>query len=80
MDLVLSVRVSPRAKHNEVTGVSDGALLVRTTAPPADGKANKTVVKMLSRYLGVAPSRIRLLRGHRHRDKVFLVKDAANSL
>jgi uncharacterized protein (TIGR00251 family) len=77
---VLAVRVSPRARHNEVIGTRDGALLVRTTAPPADGKANKAVIRLLAGFLGVAPSRIRLVRGQRHRDKLFLVKDAANGL
>ena len=77
---MLSVRVSPRARHNEVTGVSNGALVVRTTAPPADGKANKTVIKLLASFLGIAPSRIHLVRGHKHRAKQFLVTNGANGL
>ena len=76
----ISVRVHPRAKHNEVSRDESGQIHVRTTAPPADGKANKAVVKLLATYLGVAPSRISLLRGQAHRDKQFLVKDAANGL
>jgi len=79
-NLIVSVRVSPRAKHNEVTGVANGYLQVRTTAPPADGKANKAVVKLLAKYLGVAASRIQLLRGQTHRNKQFLVKNAPNGL
>jgi uncharacterized protein (TIGR00251 family) len=74
------VRVNPRAKHNVVTGVSNGSLLVRTTAPPADGKANKAVISMLAKYLDVAPSRISLVRGASARDKLFLVKDGAVGL
>lgn len=74
------MRVSPRSKHNIVNGVSNGSLLVRTTAPPADGKANKAVIGMLAKYLDVAPSRISLLRGTSARDKLFLVKDGAVGL
>ena len=76
----MSVRVTPRAKHNEVAEVRNGALYIRTSAPPADGKANKAVVKLLADYLDIAPSRISLLRGQTHRNKQFLVKDAANGL
>ncbi len=79
-DLVVSVRVMPRARHNEIGDVLNGALQVRTTAPPADGKANKAVARMLARFLGVAPSRISLLRGATHRNKQFLVKRGANGL
>ena len=71
---MLSVRVQPRAKHNEVGDVKDGCLLVRTTAPPTDGMANKAVFKLLARHLHVAPSRLALLRGHAHRNKQFLLK------
>jgi uncharacterized protein (TIGR00251 family) len=79
-DLVVSVRVTPRAKHNEVGDVVNGMLQVRTTAPPADGKANKAVIKLLAGFIGVAPSRIQLLRGAASRNKQFVVTAAANGL
>ena len=79
-DLIVSVRVTPRAKHNEVGGLVNGMLQVRTTAPPADGKANKAVIKLLSEFIGVAPSRITLLRGATSRHKQFVVTAAANGL
>jgi len=71
---VISVRVHPRARHNEVVGVKDGHLHIRTTAPPADGKANKAVTRMLAEYLGIAPSRLSLLRGETQRNKQFLIR------
>lgn len=74
------VRVHPRSRRNEVTVDESGLIHVRTTAPPADGKANQAVVKLLADHLNVAASRISLLRGQTHRNKQFLVKDAANGL
>lgn len=68
-ELVLSIRVQPRARCNEVLDVRNGRLLVRTTAAPADGKANKAVISLLASFLGIAPSRIRLVRGKSRRDK-----------
>ncbi len=79
-DLVVSVRVTPRARRNEVGGVANGMLQVRTTAPPADGKANQAVIKLLAEFIGVAPSRITLLRGTASRNKQFVVTAAANGL
>ena len=68
-ELALSVRVQPRASRNEVLEVRNGQLLVRTTAAPADGKANNAVIKLLAEFLHVAPSRIRLVRGKTQRNK-----------
>jgi uncharacterized protein (TIGR00251 family) len=72
-DLLIHVRVQPRASRNEILGVRDGRLRLRTTAPPADGKASKAVIRLLADFLDVAPSRISLVRGTTHRDKQLRV-------
>ena len=74
------MRVTPRASRNEIVGVSNGALRIRTTVPPTDGKANKATIKLLAKYLGVPPSSIGLLHGPRSRDKQFVVRNAAQEL
>jgi uncharacterized protein (TIGR00251 family) len=79
-DLILTVRVHPRASRSIITGVANGALQVRTTAAPTDGKANKAVTRMLGKFFGVAPSAIRLLCGQAGRDKQFVVTNGANRL
>jgi uncharacterized protein (TIGR00251 family) len=73
-DLYVAVRVQARAKRNEITGVKNGRLQIRTTAPPADGKANIAVTRLLAEILSIAPSRIELRRGKTHRDKQFRVR------
>jgi len=72
-ELALSIRVQPRASSNEVLEVRNGRLLVRTTAAPADGKANKTVVRLVASFLDIAPSRIRLVKGQTQRNKVLRI-------
>lgn len=68
----IAVRVHPRAARNAVLpGEGDAPLRVYTTAPPADGAANAAVTRLLARALGVAPSRLTLLRGAAGRDKLF---------
>jgi uncharacterized protein len=69
----LRVRLQPRAKREEVVGVRDGALVVRVTAPPVDGRANAALCKLLGRVLGVAPSTVAVVRGGTSRDKLVRV-------
>ncbi|MCB1331811.1 MAG: DUF167 domain-containing protein [Maritimibacter sp.] len=66
----LAVRVTPKAARNAVEAEDEG-LRVWVTTVPEDGKANKAVVKLLADALGVAKSRLTLLRGATSRDKVF---------
>ena len=72
-ELAISVRVQPRASSNEVLEVRNGQLLVRTTAAPSDGKANKAVIRLLAAFFDIAPSRVRLVRGKAQRNKVLRI-------
>ena len=42
---------------------------MRVTAAPEGGKANAAVVALLARQLKVARGRVRVVRGHKGRDK-----------
>jgi uncharacterized protein (TIGR00251 family) len=68
-DLILRVRVQPKASRDEICGLQGEALKVRITAPPVDGKANAHLIKYLSKQFGVAKSAITLLNGETGRDK-----------
>lgn len=68
----IAVRVTPRAARNAVA--LDGDMIrVTVTVVPEDGKANAAVIKLLAKALGVAKSRLVLVRGATSRDKVFRV-------
>lgn len=69
----IAVRVTPRASRNAV--LVDGEMLrVTVTVVPEDGKANAAVIKLLAKALGIAKSRLVLIRGATSRDKVFRVE------
>jgi len=66
----IAVRVTPRASRNAVL-LEDGVVKVLVTTVPEDGKATADVQKALAKALGVAKSRLTLVRGTKSRDKVF---------
>lgn len=68
-DLVLAVRVQPRASRDRIEGPHDGRLKVRLTAPPVDGKANAHLIKVLAKAFGVAKGAVTLEAGQAGRDK-----------
>jgi uncharacterized protein (TIGR00251 family) len=75
----LQVRVTTRAARDEIAGEREGAVLVRVTAPPADGKANAAVCKTVARAVGVAPTRVRVVRGESARTKTLEIDDVDES-
>lgn len=66
----IAVRVTPRASRNAVLA-EGGEIRVYVTVVPEDGKANAAVQKLLAKALGVAKSRLVLIRGATSRDKLF---------
>ena len=67
------VRVQPKASRNQIVGFVGDILRVRVTAPPEDGKANQAVIDLLATSLGVAKSRLQIIRGHSSREKLVSV-------
>lgn len=71
--LDIRVRLTPRASSEQVLLLADGSLAVRVTAPPVDGRANEALVRAVAKALGLAPSRVDLVRGARSRTKTLRV-------
>jgi len=67
--LLLSLYVQPRAGKNELAGLHDGALKLRLTTPPVDGKANKAVVAFFAKKLKLPKSAVILRNGLKSRRK-----------
>ena len=71
-DLVLSLRVQPRAARDELV-LESTQLRVRITAPPVNGAANLQLLRFLAREFGVPPARAVLVRGAAGRAKVVRI-------
>ncbi len=70
----LQVRVTPRASSERIVvekqASGDPLYRIYVTIVPEDGKANKAVIKLLAKYLGVSKSSLEIIRGETSRDKV----------
>ena len=68
----LALRVTPGARGERIE-IADGRVLVKVRAKPQDGAANEAVLALLAEALGVATSRLRMLRGATGRDKLIAI-------
>jgi uncharacterized protein len=71
---VFPVRVVPRASRREIAGVQDGALKLRITAAPVEGKANEECIRLLAESLGVKKAQVTIIAGHTSRTKTVAVE------
>lgn len=68
----IAVRVTPGAR-SEGLDLAEGRLLARVRAKPEDGKATEAVRGLIAAALGMAASRVTLLRGATSREKLFRI-------
>ncbi len=82
-DVLIAVRVQPRASRNQLVVVSAESrqsgpqrITIRLTAPPVAGAANAACCAFLARVLGLPKSRVALARGDTARLKLLRIRDA----
>jgi len=83
--IFIRVRLTPKASANRVDGISadadgKGTLKVRVTAIPEAGKANKALIRLLSKEWKMAKTELSLHRGETDRNKIFFVAGDTDAL
>jgi uncharacterized protein (TIGR00251 family) len=73
--LVYQVRVIANASHQKIFFNKDtGVLHVRLTESPITGKANVALVRILANYFNVSLCQVRIVRGHKAKNKYIEIK------
>ena len=61
--------MTPGAASDAIDRLEGGTLRVRVTRPAADGGANRAVLRLVGKAIGVAPTRLVIVSGERSRQK-----------
>ena len=69
--LMLSLKVQPRAKRNELAGTVGTELKLKVTAPPVDSAANEAVLEFIADTLGLPRRAVNLVRGQTSQHKTL---------
>ncbi|MFH1225960.1 MAG: DUF167 domain-containing protein [bacterium] len=67
----LKVKITTRAKRNEIVGWQDDTLKIKLKAVPRDGKANEALLDFLAKKWNVSKSEIKIIRGLKSKNKVL---------
>ena len=73
----VEIRLHPRGGRDQVMGERDGAVLIRISAPPVDGKANAALITFVAKTIGVPKGAVTIIRGETSRTKVIRVAGRA---
>ena len=72
--VLLRVRAVPGSSRDKIIGIYADALKIAVCAPALEGKANRSIVRILSKNLGIKRSAISIHSGRTSRNKCFLLE------
>lgn len=73
-DLILRLRVQPRAGRNAFAEPFGDALKVKLKAPPVDGRANAELLHFVAEQFDVPRDAVHLISGQQSRTKLLRVQ------
>ena len=59
------------AFFKEISPLAKGRFLVRVTAPPIEGRANKAVIELLAKHFKISKSKVDIIKGVASRIKII---------
>ena len=65
----IKVKLLPRSSRNQIMGRESDVFKVKVTSPPVDGKANRTLIELLSKKLKLPKKSITIRSGETSRLK-----------
>jgi len=68
------VKVRPRAKKEKMEKISETNFKVWVKEPPAEGRANRAVIRAFAGYLGVSLSKVKIISGFKSKEKVLEIR------
>jgi len=69
--MLINCHVTPKAKCNQVSQITQNLYKIKTTAPATNNLANQAVLKLLADHFKIKKSQIWLKAGQTSREKVF---------
>jgi uncharacterized protein len=71
--MIILVKVMPNSKKLEIIKLDEKNYKIKLDAPAIEGRANSRLVEVLSDYLNIPKSSIRIVKGLKSRNKIVKI-------
>ncbi|MFA4830848.1 MAG: DUF167 domain-containing protein [Patescibacteria group bacterium] len=73
--MFIKLKTIPRSSRDQIIKLSENEYKVKLTAAPVDGKANDSLVELLSEEWNIPKSKIKIAKGLASRKKLVEILD-----
>jgi len=67
----IRIKLVPRSSRSQIIGKDGEVYKIKVTSPPVDGEANRELISLISKKLGIPKGSIEIISGKRSRMKVL---------
>ncbi len=67
----ISVKVKANSKEEKVEQTGNNQFIIKVRAPAQEGKANRAMIKLLSKYFDIPKSLIIISKGQQNSNKII---------
>ncbi len=75
---IVKVYVRPNSSETKIEGLYNSNIKIKLAAPPEKGKANKELISLISKILGITKSEIEIASGITSNYKTIRIKKSSN--
>ena len=73
-NIILTCRVIPNKPESKIAGKSEnGTYRIEIKAPPIEGKANRELIRTISKLLGLSKSQVIIIKGLNSKNKLIRI-------
>ena len=69
----IKIKLLPRSSQSKIMGKEGDVYKVKVNSPPVEGEANKELISLISKRLGIPKGRVEIVAGKTSRIKVVRV-------
>ncbi len=73
---IIQVKVKPNARLSALTSAADGTYIAQIKSPPAEGKANAELVRLVARHFRCTVTSVEIRHGGSGRIKLLQIPDS----
>lgn len=76
---IVRIYVRPNSSETKIEGLYNKNIKIKLASPPEKGKANKELIELLSRTIGISKSKIKITSGITSNYKTIRIDDRSNT-
>ena len=71
--MLIKIKTYPQARKEKIVQKTENSFEVFVKEKPEQGRVNQKLKQILAKHFGLAETKVKLIKGHKQRSKIFKI-------